>query len=483
MSVSSISQSNVLGADVLLMIFQQVEGEDLLNCEAVCRQWRDILLAGTPWRQLFHRKVNYSPSWRKEQKKLEKNQLRTEQYRDVCKKILQVSRNWSMRRFKKSVYSLNKCIGSPDSASYIGISDDYVAWDNHYDEDPYYDGCAFLDTESMEIKEIPSPNYLYRLNEMAVMIDHASGKLEVADPDNRWVVNVLNEEAGETGDDLDERSFLYGSNVLVEQRSEGGSERIRIWKMGHPPILLQDFTSEFPDCCTFKVDEQFIVIGQCYRWWESETLYFYSTETLEVFTSLSAKKYRRAYDRGMLFQSRVNGIVRTPDVAAGSFNQQNCKWQYDRGLLFQSRGNGIVRILDVASGTHFNDVRMPFRKEDGGSVQLLDLWAASNSKFVVIGWKHSEKSSTELFHFSVYDLDAIKNPNSSSDCHLLYTLKFRVDVEQFVINENVIAFSGEHRNGKRYMTILNFANVRRSRKIVLPEQGRNGTLKKSRIFV
>ena len=35
MRVASISQSNVLTDDVLLMIFQQLEGEDLVKCEAV----------------------------------------------------------------------------------------------------------------------------------------------------------------------------------------------------------------------------------------------------------------------------------------------------------------------------------------------------------------------------------------------------------------------------------------------------------------
>jgi hypothetical protein len=115
-----------------------------------------------------------------------------------------------------------------------------------------------------------------------------------------------------------------------------------------------------------------------------------------------------------------------------------------------------------------------FRKEDGQSVQLLDKWAFSNSNFLVIGWKHSEKSSTEFSHLSVYDLDAIKNPNSSSDCHLLYTLKFQLDVEKFVMNENVIVFNGKHSNGKRYVTILNFANVRCSKQIIFPKpQGRN----------
>ena len=153
MRVSSISQSNVLGVDVLLMIFKHLEVEDLLNCEAVCRQWRTILLTGTPWRQLIHRKVHYSHLLRKEQKKSEANQLRTEQYRDVCKKILQVSRNWRMGRFKKSVYSLNKCICNDDSGTQIVIGDDYVVWDITYEKPQYYNGCAFLDTESMEIKQ------------------------------------------------------------------------------------------------------------------------------------------------------------------------------------------------------------------------------------------------------------------------------------------------------------------------------------------
>jgi F-box-like len=126
MSGSSISQSNALGVDVLLMIFQQLDGEDLLNCEAVCCQWRDILLAGTPWRRLFHRNIAALPLWRKVQKKLKKNQLilQTEQYREVSKAILQVERNWRTAQFKNSVYLVKDYSGVR-----ITISDDYVAWD------------------------------------------------------------------------------------------------------------------------------------------------------------------------------------------------------------------------------------------------------------------------------------------------------------------------------------------------------------------
>ena len=98
MSNSGSNQSNLLGVDDLQIIFQNLEGADLVNCEAVCRQWRDILLGGTPWRRLFHRNKEKLPLWRRTQKKLVSNKLtlRTEQYRDVCRKILLVYQNWRM---------------------------------------------------------------------------------------------------------------------------------------------------------------------------------------------------------------------------------------------------------------------------------------------------------------------------------------------------------------------------------------------------
>ena len=141
MSISSLSQSNVLIDDVLLIIFQQLDGEDLVNCEAVCRQWRDVLLAGTPWKNFFHRKLNYSHLWRKEQKKLENNQqtLQTWQYRDVCRNLRQVERNfkynWCTGRFEKSVYSLNEILYDFGWLWNMTISDDYVVWHVFNDDD------------------------------------------------------------------------------------------------------------------------------------------------------------------------------------------------------------------------------------------------------------------------------------------------------------------------------------------------------------
>ena len=63
------------------------------------------------------------------------------------------------------------------------------------------------DPESKEFKEICLPFDLHCLNEMAVSIDHGSRKLEIVDPNNRWIVNVLDGEAVEISDD---QQFEYG---------------------------------------------------------------------------------------------------------------------------------------------------------------------------------------------------------------------------------------------------------------------------------
>jgi F-box-like len=438
MSISSFSQSNILGADVLQIIFQQLNGEDLGNCEVVCRQWRDILFAGTPWRRLFHRKVNYSPSWRKEQKKLEKNQLilRTDQYRDICRNLLQMERNWRIGRLQKSVYSVNA------NNYQITISDDYVTWDYcmRFDNGKYRSGCSFLDTESMELQEIPLTCGDQHLEEMAIRrADRKSSVIEVCDPKNQWTINVEGEE-----EDYLNRRLYFGSGRLVEcthpynllrgctgeyiRRIRNGTERIRVWKMGYPPTLIHDRTFEDRNLIICKVDGQFIVATGDEFWTTAtgRTVYFFSTETLEVFTSLD-----------------VNGS----------------KWDYDRGLLFQYRRNGIVRILNVASKTYFNDVRLPFRKEDKRIARLLwSKWASTNSNVMVIGWKYSNDSSGILSHLSVYDLEAVKKPNSDPGFHLLYTLQFEFNMSSFVMDEKLIAFNGSEGKDDQFVTVLNFAN-------------------------
>ena len=437
MNISSISQSNILGEDVLQMIFQHSDAEDLLNCEAVCRQWRDILLAGTPWRRLYHRNIVRLPLWRKAHKilKNQANQLtwRTDQYRDYCKDILQADRNWRRGKFTKFTYPEK---GSRfEAITFISISDDYVAWDIDCDDETSH--CAFLDTESMEIKEIVASGCLQNLNEMAIIWPDFT-KIEIVNPKNRWVVNALDGLA-EGFDALDWISMgfesskaEFGSKLLVTSNSEPSlnnpyyyMERMRIWKMGNPPVLLQDRTLLVDLMRVVKVDDRFIV-----RYEENNnrfTLCFISTETLEEFGAWSLKSY-------------------------------DCKWHYDRGLLFQfnfERKDNLIRILDVTTG-FFNDVRLPVRNETMRSVEFMDPWASSNSRLIVIGWRYSTTVG-KFSNFSFYDLEDAKKPSSDCRCYPLYTLQFQFNVWRFVMDESLIAFYGHGDNGE-FVKVLNFTN-------------------------
>ena len=436
MSISSISRSNVLSYDVLLMIFQQLDGEDLVNCEAVCRQWRDVLLAGTPWRRLFHRKVNYSHLWRKEQKKLEKNQvtLRTDKYRDVCRNLLQVKRNWCTGRFEKSVYSLDEQGVNHGWLWNMTINDDYVAWEVlDYDHAEVSTGF-FWDNESNEITKFPSVKKHQCFNEMEVRFAYSTKSgtpdtIIVRDPKNQWTVHVGDAEENGHGNSAC-RNMFFGSQLLVKiTYLYNGTERMRMWKVGNSPTLIHDRTLEVHDLRIVKVDEQFIVAKVNERlshfWVNGRILYFFSTETLDEFTSLS-----------------VNNI----------------ECAYDRGLLFQSLGKRI-RVLDVATGTHFNDVRLPLTP----CILLVDKWASSNSNVMAIGWLNKKNSET-WSHVSVYNLEAVKKPNSDPGSHLLYTLQFQYNIHSLVMDETRIALIGSNYTSKlttgtkQSMTVLNFAN-------------------------
>ena len=422
MSIASISQSNVLSDDVLLMIFQQLEGKDLVKCEALCRRWRSVLLAGTPWRRFFHRKVTLSHLWRKEQEILERNQqtLQTGQYRDVCRNLLQVERNWCTGRFEKTVYSSDEIGGDHGWLRNMTISDDYVAWNafDYSENGAHRSGCFFLDKESNEITKFPPVLGYQTLNEMEVRFANSTeSEVIVRDPKNQWTVNVGDAEENGYG----YRQITFGSGRLVEytRSQNGGTERLRIWKMRNQPTLLHERTFKDRNLEIYKVDEQFIV-AKCKNCvdYRSEVLYFFSTETLELLIKL---------------------------------DMDHCIWEYDRGLFFQrDRFNAIVRILDVTTGTVFNDVHMNFRKDTMWS------WVCSNSNVVVIGWKYQNKKMSS--YLSVYDLEAVKKPNSDPGTHLLYTLQFKLDIHIFVMSETEIAINGEDYLHKKSVTILKFAN-------------------------
>jgi hypothetical protein len=262
--------------------------------------------------------------------------------------------------------------------------------------------------------------------------------INIWNPKFSWTIN-------EEGDDSELDKTLCSTSGLIVRYSTSldRGDRIEVWEMGNAPTLLRSRVFEAHRHLHIrKVDERFIVADRNFIDLTSknaETLFFISTETLEVVTSLSAMNYE------CHLPNKFKGL----DV--------NFKCVYDHGLLFQYRGNGIVRILDVASGTYVSNVRIPFQSEDKKLIELLDTWASTNSNVIVIGWKCWKNCYFGVPHLSVYDLEAVKKANSDPSPHLLYTLDFVFDIHSFVMNESEIAFSGEDYTDW-CVTVLKFVN-------------------------
>ena len=87
-----------------------------------------------------------------------------------------------------------------------------------------------------------------------------------------------------------------GSGLLVcKSYSPYRGTRIEVWKLEIPPSLLRTRTFEDHPMFIWKVDERFIVVVSCSRFLNPKkalTLLFISTETLEIFTSLTAMNYK-----------------------------------------------------------------------------------------------------------------------------------------------------------------------------------------------
>jgi hypothetical protein len=289
MCVSS-SQWNELGADVLLMIFQQLEAEDLVNCEGVCRQWRDILATGTPWRRIFLRNKENLPLWRKAQRMLEWNQLTllTDQYRDVCKSVLQGTCNWRTGNHTAIAYSSNR----PDPFA-LTIGEDCVAWNTlPLVEWQTNERCVFLDTELMEITEIPLSYSYFIMNGTLVRMhrNNAGRMVNVWNPKFSWTIT-------EEEDDLELRKTLCSASGLILRyfSSLDRGDRVEVWKTGNAPTLLRSRTFEAKRLLHIRqVDDRFIVAESYFidlTHKNAVTLTFISTETLEVVASLSAMNY------------------------------------------------------------------------------------------------------------------------------------------------------------------------------------------------
>jgi F-box-like len=125
MSLFSYNPPNQLTDDVLLVIFDQLDEDDFLRCQVVCRQWRNVLHCGTP-RRLFHRKIVSSEKWRQLWRRfgVDETKLPSGHHRGLCKALIdelnETESNWRNGTFKKTTKISTKRIDLLESKVSIG---------------------------------------------------------------------------------------------------------------------------------------------------------------------------------------------------------------------------------------------------------------------------------------------------------------------------------------------------------------------------
>jgi hypothetical protein len=127
----NVSSGDILVDDVLLNIFEHLEGPDLINCEAVCQRWRNVLQSESCWRVLFQRQT--SLLWRRIGSMLVEK--KPGKYRNVCRAIVQylqeVNCNLRAGNIKKTVHPINFPTKNFDylMENCVGMADDYFAFE------------------------------------------------------------------------------------------------------------------------------------------------------------------------------------------------------------------------------------------------------------------------------------------------------------------------------------------------------------------
>jgi F-box-like len=145
-----------LNEDVLLKVFGQLDYEELVQCEAVCRQWREMLVCGQTWKKWFQKQVALSPPWREIWKKMaiDENALEPSDYRAICRQTYQyvkeLNSNWCTGQFAQRNVLL------PFGGYDVHFCDDWIV--AHWKEFDFYfkrrmSSLYFLEKNSRHVTE------------------------------------------------------------------------------------------------------------------------------------------------------------------------------------------------------------------------------------------------------------------------------------------------------------------------------------------
>ena len=407
MSLFSYNPPNQLDEEVLLVIFGHLDDHDLLRCETVCRQWRNVLLSGISWKTLFHRKIVSSALWRQVWREFgtDNKKLQSVHYRGLCKVMIQqvnkLDNNWRTGNFKKS----SKRVHSSYSSD--------VIIGNH---------CIALYSLGSSWNNVRRLNLVHRTNlEVQSFIDIPDGASAVTnteivvvwDKKNMKILNTVGQLISEVHE-LDEDELISwnlasccinGDEMAVLSRT-GEQEKLSLWDVSDPSnaICLKtrwfNLSLELKHSTSIKMDDQFIAVSISKI--RSTRFYFFWKKTLDLH-----------------WQKSVDGYL------TGNF-------AYDHGLLsisVREANDGHREMYDVKAGTFSRKMRSTV-KHDGED------FVGFNSKFMVA--VHKGISRSEL---KIYDLKAVKNSKSTANEILVHNLG-DMDCHNIMVSETEVFIIG-----------------------------------------
>jgi F-box-like len=407
MSLFSSYQPHRFDEVVLLVIFDQLDYQDLIRCEAVCRQWRNVLLSGIPWKKLFHRKIVSSQQWRNivQIYGVDVENLETVHYRSLCRVIIQELkpnvRNWRSRRFKKTS-SKNDFKNISD----ITVWGDRIAvYSCSKDSGQTFEFLHRTSLDVLSSMKIPDGSSAVTNTEIVVVWDKKN--MNILDTAGQLISDVPELDEDERLTWVLMWCCITDDRMAVLSRSKS-QEKLSIWDVSNPLRVTRLKSRHFCLGVRFrlhssmKMDEQFIVVSTYQN--PATGIKFFSKKTLDLHWQMSVPEYMTdnfAFGKGLLLKY----------------------------VLKENEKYGVIQVYDVTSRTYLREMR----------IKGLQKWEKFqhhvhfNSKFMV--FVQSEHFANRI---SIFDLEAIRNPNSSVNELLVHTPAVKFYSNRIVVTETEI---------------------------------------------
>jgi len=422
------SSTSNLNKDVLSEVFGHLDYEELVQCEAVCRRWREILQSGPIWKRWFQKQLALSPSWREIWKKMaiDANALEPTDYRAICRdtfrQVKELNNNWCTGQFVTRNTLLH--LLPSDFAYSFHFYDDWIAvhttdFNQDSDSDTDYNSrmmTTYLQyfmknsSHATECITIP-PDHDFRCTDESYLICSLDSKINIFDRRiGKFTVQINSDD-----DHLNiECATLYNGLLGILYRYNGRF-LLSVWNVENPSriALLKQFKFDVryrsslssPVPVSIAIDEQFIVVkGYVYVpkgpvkthqgiWTKRRkepvekppvvVAHFISTRTLEVKRSLTVDAEMAVYDKGLLF------------------------------VLINER----VQIYDVSSGIFYRHLILHKNASDWGFSR--EFQVSVNSKYVAILYRAKSRRNRWKTMLRVYKLEALKNIDADPNSLLL----------------------------------------------------------------